>query len=513
MICERVLKMFEPNHSIDDENKASKNMAENDNGLSEREQNAASGDGKAGGAQDKAVTPYGLGQENSYGRYSQYNTYSPKPDESTWGGVPYRPYGSPQPRQSGPEDPEPKKGKRHTFRKVLVGVLACLVVSAGSIAGFVALVNNGTVKLQASSSSSTPAFTIVQSGSSSTPAKNAATTASELTKQQVAQKVLPSVVCIENYSATSQRTAGRGDQFGFGDEEEGGGDEGNTDNGEVSPTSEGSGIVATADGYIITNAHVVSGASKLKVVLYDGKTYSATLVGSDSITDLALVKIDATGLTAAEFGSSGDLQVADTVMAVGNPGGLEFNSSVTVGYVSALNREITSSDTGYTMKCIQTDAAINPGNSGGALVNMKGQVVGINSSKIVATGYEGLGFAIPINTAQPIISELKQYGYVKARAALGVSGQYIDSMTARFYGLTAGFYVYSISSQYVTAAGIQKGDVITKVDNKSVTSQSTLASAIAAKKPGDSVTLAVARATTGKTFTVTVKLLQATGKS
>ena len=156
MICERVLKMFEPNHSIDDENKASKNMAENDNGLSEREQNAASGDGKAGGAQDKAVTPYGLGQENSYGRYSQYNTYSPKPDESTWGGVPYRPYGSPQPRQSGPEDPEPKKGKRHTFRKVLVGVLACLVVSAGSIAGFVALVNNGTVKLQASSSSSTP---------------------------------------------------------------------------------------------------------------------------------------------------------------------------------------------------------------------------------------------------------------------------------------------------------------------------------------------------------------------
>ena len=165
------------------------------------------------------------------------------------------------------------------------------------------------------------------------------------------------------------------------------------------------------------------------------------------------------------------------------------------------------------MKCIQTDAAINPGNSGGALVNMKGQVVGINSSKIVATGYEGLGFAIPINTVQPIITQLKQYGYVKDRAMLGISGSYIDSMTARFYGYDAGFYVYSVTSQSVAAAGIQKSDVITKIDGKAVTSQNTIASVTANKKPGDTVTLTVSRASTGKTFTATVKLTQATGKS
>jgi serine protease Do len=199
-------------------------------------------------------------------------------------------------------------------------------------------------------------------------------------------------------------------------------------------------------------------------------------------------------------------------MAVGNPGGLEFNSSVTIGYVSALNREITNSDTGYTMKCIQTDAAINPGNSGGALVNMKGQVIGINSSKIVATGYEGLGFSIPIDEAQPVISELKQYGYVKDRAVLGITGQYLDSTTSRFYGLPTGMYVASITSSAVSNAGIQKGDIITKINGAAVSSQTTITSLIASKKPVDTVTLSVTRSLTGQTFTATVKLSQATGK-
>ena len=451
--------------------------------------------------------------------------YDAQPEPAQAPQTPYSPYGGYNPYSWGsPQDgPKQKKEKKHTFRKVLVGVLACLVVSAGSVAGFAALINNGTIHVQQSGSGS--AFTIVKnSSSSSASTTNTNVTTSELTKQQVAKKVLPSVVCIENYSSTSQKTTTQGGtyQYGFGKSDENGDDENGSDStygsdgttgSDVSPTSEGSGIIATTDGYIITNAHVVSGASALKVVLYNGKTYSAKLIGSDSITDLALVKIEATGLTAAEFGSSDDLQVADTVMAIGNPGGLEFNSSVTVGYVSALNREITNSETGYTMKCIQTDAAINPGNSGGALVNMKGQVVGINSSKIVATGYEGLGFAIPIDTAQPIITQLKQYGYVKDRAMLGVTGDYVDAMTANFYGLKSGFYVSSITSQYVSAAGIQKGDVITTIDGKSVTSRNIILTATAAKKPGGTVTLTVYRATTGKTFTATVKLSQATGKS
>ena len=438
--------------------------------------------------QNKSMTPAGEKREtngtvwegDSYHYYRDYRDY----------GMPDRPA-----VPAGPSGTEPPK-KRHVFRNVLVGVLACLVVSAGSVAGFAALINNGTIQLSTSAGAPS-AFTIVKN-SSSAPTTNTSVTTSQLTLQQVAKKAIPSVVCIQSFSAASRGSLE--DYFGNSDKE--------------ASVGTGSGIIATSDGYIITNAHVVEGASSLKVTLSNGKTYEAKLIGSDSVTDLALVKIDAAGLTAAEFGSSGDLQVADTVMAIGNPGGLEFNSSVTVGYVSALNRSITNSETGYTMKCIQTDAAINPGNSGGALVNTRGQVVGINSSKIVATDFEGLGFAIPIDSAQPVISELKQYGYVKNRAVLGVSGQYVDPLSARFSGINvAGFFIASINSQYISSAGIQKGDIITAIDGKTVTSQSVITSAVAAKKPGDTVTLNIVRASTGQTFTASVKLSQATGKS
>ena len=201
-------------------------------------------------------------------------------------------------------------------------------------------------------------------------------------------------------------------------------------------------------------------------------------------------------------------------MAIGNPGGLQLNSSVTMGYISALNRQVTNSDTGYTMECIQTDAAINPGNSGGALVDMNGHVVGINSSKIVATGYEGLGFAIPSDTVQPIVSDLIEFGYVKDRAMLGISGQYIDRMTASFYGLTQGFYVEKVSSEAATRSGLQRGDVITAIDDTQVTSASTISSYIANKKPGDTVKLTVDRALSNQQgITVELVLSENTGES
>jgi serine protease Do len=415
-----------------------------------------------------------------------------------------------------PKTPKKHHGGKKTFLKVTSAVMACVVISASSIMGFTALVNNGYVKLSSAStaSSSDAAFTITKLVNNTT---SASTTASKLTLQEIAKKVVPSVVCIENYQvAQSTRYTMGGSAYGNGNQANGADNTATagstTGDSSVDPTSEGSGIIATSDGYIITNAHVVSGATSLKVITSDGKSYVAKLIGSDSVTDLAVVKIEATGLSAAEFGSSDDLKVADTVMAVGNPGGYEFNSSVTIGYVSALNRDITNSETGYTMKCIQTDAAINPGNSGGALVNSYGQVVGINSSKIVATGYEGLGFSIPINVAQPVISDLKQYGYVKDRAVLGISGQYIDSMTARFYSLSTGMYVSAVTGSAVSAAGIKKGDVITKIDGKDVTSETVITSAVTAKKPGDTVTLTVTSATTGDSFTAKVKLSQATGK-
>ena len=385
---------------------------------------------------------------------------------------------------AGSRTPQRKKnrGGRRIFLKIVAAAAACLLVSAGSIGAFVAMINSGIIQVQNTGGDSL--FTIQSHNGTVQKVVNA--NAQELTPQEVAKKVKPSVVCILNYQ----------NQGGYGSS--------------VEPAGEGSGIIATADGMIITNAHVVSGASSLQVVLEDGTKYEARLVGSDTLSDLALIKIDATGLTPAEFGSSGDLEVADWVMAVGNPGGMAFQSSVTIGYVSALDREVTNTN-GYTMTYIQTDAAINPGNSGGALVNAYGQVIGINTAKISATEYEGLGFAIPIDLAQPVINDLRDVGYVKDRAALGLSGSYIDGMTARFYGLSQGLYVESITNSALRSAGLQEGDVITAIDGEAVTSTAAVNAAVAARKPGDTVILTVKRGRSGQSFTVAAVLIQATG--
>ena len=443
-------------------------------------------------------------QNNPYSEYAwQGSNPQPYDSEPQWPGTDQFTPGAPAPRK-------PKKERRPMSRgaklatKIVAGVLCCALVSAASVGGFAALINNGVIQVN-NAGSGDATFTINKLINSDE--NNPTTTVSgDMTQQEVAAKVLPSVVCIQNYQQASFQQ-GLSMQ-GWGNNQNSTQQE--TRDSEVSPTSEGSGIIATSDGYIITNAHVVDGADSLKVITSDGKTYEAELIGSDSMTDLAVIKVDAEGLTAAEFGSSSDLVVADPVIAIGNPGGLQ--SSVTVGYVSALNRPVTSSDTGYTMNCIQTDAAINPGNSGGALVNMYGQVIGINSSKIVATGYEGLGFAIPIDDALPIISNLKDYGYVKDRAMLGISGQYLDSWTANFYGLPSGMYVAEVNNESVSDAGVQQGDVITKIDDEEITSANTISNYIAKKKPGDEVTLTITRGLTNKTFTCKVTLTESTGQ-
>lgn len=443
-------------------------------------------------------------QNNPYSEYAwQGSNPQPYDSEPQWPGADQFTPGAPVPGK-------PKKERRPMSRgaklatKIVAGVLCCALVSAASVGGFAALINNGVIQVN-NAGSGDATFTINKLINSDE--NNPTTTVSgDMTQQEVAAKVLPSVVCIQNYQQASFQQ-GLSMQ-GWGNNQNSTQQE--TRDSEVSPTSEGSGIIATSDGYIITNAHVVDGADSLKVITSDGKTYEAELIGSDSMTDLAVIKVDAEGLTAAEFGSSSDLVVADPVIAIGNPGGLQ--SSVTVGYVSALNRPVTSSDTGYTMNCIQTDAAINPGNSGGALVNMYGQVIGINSSKIVATGYEGLGFAIPIDDALPIIRNLKDYGYVKDRAMLGISGQYLDSWTANFYGLPSGMYVAEVNNESVSDAGVQQGDVITKIDDEEITSANTISNYIAKKKPGDEVTLTITRGLTNKTFTCKVTLTESTGQ-
>lgn len=441
---------------------------------------------------------------NAYGTYhnAQYPTnntpaYTWNAQSAPQQNAPVQPNGQPVyygvPAHQPQKQPKPKKHGSKFGLKLLAVVLCCAITSAASLGVFVVMIQNGVINVQSSEASSNAAFTIsrvVNGDTSSDTSASSDGTVSAMSDQDIAAKLTPSVVCIQNYQVTQN--------YGFMQTD--------TSDSSVSPASEGSGIIMSEDGYIITNAHVVEGATSLKVMTSDGETYEAQLIGSDTVTDLAVVKINATGLTAAEFGSSEDLRVADKVMAIGNPGGHELSSSVTIGYVSALNRAIANNTTGYTMEYIQTDAAINPGNSGGALINEYGQVVGINSAKISATGYEGLGFAIPIDTAQPIISDLIQYGYVKDRAALGISGQFIDSMTGRFYGLPQGEYVAQLNSSEAQASGLQVGDVITAIDNQQLDSESTLRSAILSKKPGDTVTLQVYRSSTQQSTTVELKL-------
>ena len=441
------------------------------------------------GSANNGSTPYTYG--NTYSTSPNPQNSANAPQTYTWSAQngPYQ-SGGYSPTHMAPQ-PAPKKKRGTPFGvKLLAVVLCCVVVSAATLGTFVLLIQNGVINIE--SSGSNAAFTISRVVNDETQETGSVSTMSE---QDIAEKLIPSVVCIQNYQITQQ--------YGFMQTD--------SEGSEVSPAGEGSGIVFSEDGYIVTNAHVVDGATSLKVILSDGTTYEAELVGSDELTDLAVIKIDATGLQAAEFGSSEDLRVADQVMAIGNPGGYQLNSSVTIGYVSALNRAITNSSTGYTMEYIQTDAAINPGNSGGALVNQYGQVVGINSAKISATGYEGLGFAIPAETAQPVISDLIEYGYVKDRAMLGISGQFIDSLTGRFYGLPQGEYVGALNSAEAQASGLQVGDVITSIDGTALESEAVLRSAINEKKPGDTVELEVYRPSTNNTLTITLELSESTG--
>ena len=439
------------------------------------------GAGQTAPSQQAASTQAGASQAGS----SQAGSQQPQWGAYTWNAQ-GAPYYSPYQQHHQPPKPKKKRGAKFGL-KLLAAVLACCVVSLGSVGVFAALIQTGIVDVESPDDpNTTAAFTIykqAENSEDSTPT----VTQEGLTAQEIAQKLIPSVVCVQNYQVTQQMPWNLGTAYG---EEDGGSD--------VSPAGEGSGVIFSEDGYIVTNQHVVDGATSLSVVTSDGTSYEATLVGEDTQTDLAVLKIDAEGLTPAEFGSSEDLQVADEVMAIGNPGGLQLSSSVTMGYVSALNRAVTNSETGYTLNCIQTDAAINPGNSGGALVDMNGHVVGINSSKIAAVDYEGLGFAIPADTVQPVVSDLIEYGYVKDRPMLGITGSYIDRLSAGFYGLSQGYYVAEVVTDNAKASGLQQYDVITAIDDTQVTSASTISNYIANKKPGDTVTLTVDRALAGE---------------
>ena len=282
------------------------------------------------------------------------------------------------------------------------------------------------------------------------------------------------------------------------------------------PIGEGSGIIISADGYILTNAHVVKGAEAIRVVLYNEQEYDARLIGSDEQTDIAVLKIDETNLTAAELGDSAEIEVGETVYAIGNPGGIALQSSFTNGIVSGLNRVITTQDNSYAMNVIQTNAAINPGNSGGALVNEYGQVIGITSSKLADVDYEGIGFAIPTATAIPIVQEVIEHGYVSGRAMLGITGKSIDSVEARYYNVPLGVQIVSINENGAFAGTeAATGDIITRFGSTEITSMEDLQACLAESTPGDTVEVTLYRYSATKnndrTFTVTVTLIENKG--
>lgn len=413
-----------------------------------------------------------------------------------------------------------KNHNGRNFLKIIAAVAALAVVSVSSIemyklfgrnaSGWGASVSSAAESLTADS---TPEETVISTEESSGSANasvnstanwiNMAAPEGSLSIPDIVDKALPSVVGINAmFEYTPQNTQSYWG-FGFGFPNYGSGGSGQTQ--QVVGT--GTGIVMTADGYIITNAHCVydnesdykcGKAVSVSVVMgdEDETEYDAEIVGYDLETDLAVLKINATGLTPAEFGNSDDLRVGEMVVAIGNPLGFELFGTTTCGIVSALNREVTINEKDMTL--IQTDAAINQGNSGGPLLNGYGQVIGINSAKMSSSygsaGVEGLGFAIPISDAKDILEDLINNGYVTGRPQLGITGVDVSESDAEHFSMPLGVYVYGVTGgSAAEQAGICQGDVITAVGDTEISNMDELNEAKNQYNAGDTIKLTVFR--------------------
>lgn len=307
--------------------------------------------------------------------------------------------------------------------------------------------------------------------------RGAVKTEGALSLQEIYEKNIPSVVSI-----TSQTASG---------------------------TSAGTGVIVSDAGYLVTNYHVVRRAQSIDVKLTDERELTASLVGEDPVSDLAVLYIAADGLTPAQFGDSDTLRVGDSVVAIGDPLGVELRGTMTDGIVSAISRDVQVD--GRTMNLIQTNAALNSGNSGGPLINSMGQVIGINTMKIGAfadsSGVEGLGFAIPSATVQEIVNQLLTQGYVSGRPWLGIEGESFSTFYQRFYRIPRGVYITSVQSgSPAGTAGLQSGDIIVSVDGTAVSDMEDLDSLLYAHIPGDTMTLTIYRS--GRQGDVTVTLTE-----
>lgn len=377
--------------------------------------------------------------------------------------------------------------KHHNFKTYVSLILVSSIISGSLVGGGLYLGFSNQLKKQNDAIERLSAISTI--GNSAVPTSTSVTktdSTNQSTVTKIAKEVGPSIVGIRMTVNSNQRSF-----YNSGMSE-----------------AEGSGIIISKDGYIMTNYHVVqyadpkastSAITTLEVFLSDGTQAKAKFIGGDSETDLAVIKVELNNLPVATLGDSSTLEVGELAVAIGNPLGLEFAGSVTTGVISALNRTIQSADN--TQSLIQTDAAINPGNSGGALLNSRGEVIGINSAKISETGVEGLGFAIPINDAKPIINQLIMFGYVKGRPFIGISGQDVTDTISKTYNLPIGIYITQVSQGSGAAtAGIKTGDVLTGINGKAVTTMEEVNKVKKQYKPGDTVTITVVR--NGKTVSL-----------
>ena len=431
----------------------------------------------------------GMNTANTAGTYGEAAQAAPQaePNSGSDGGAVPPPEGPRyQAAQGSPKQP-PKKRRRKNGNIARSAVALVLAAAMGFVGGFVgAQVGNtgGKVVIQQVAPSSTSSS---DSGSAS-----AVNTASGMTTAQVSEMVSPSVVVI----TTEQVVYSQWSWYGQSQVESGA----------------GSGVIISSDGYILTCDHVVSGASNITVTIGD-KDYTATVVGEDSTSDIAVIKVDADGLTPAIVGDSDKLAVGDNVLAVGNPLG-ELGGTVTSGIVSALNRSVSiqSSSSVNTMSLIQMDASVSPGNSGGGLFNMNGELIGIVNAKSSSSDAEGLGFAIPINDAIKVAQDLLENGYVTGRPYMGITYLAVnDAQTAAQLGVNAyGIYVVDVvSGGPADKAGLKAGDRIVSIDNTEVAQKTDLGTLMQEHSAGDTLSITVAR--DGQMQTVSLTLGEKNG--
>lgn len=388
------------------------------------------------------------------------------------------------PRYYTPDPPRaraPKTEKKGGFMRA-----ACLALCCALLGGAV-----GGVIGSKAAKASTSAIQQVQAAPAETDAASAKPTAAKATASgKMTASDIYAAACQQVVGITTEVTT----QNFFGQT--------------TSAAVSGSGFIISSDGYILTNQHVISYAEAygydVTVMTYDGTSYTAKIVGSYASNDIAVLKIDAEGLTPVTFGDSDSVSVGDTVYAVGNPLG-ELAYSMSTGHVSALDRTITTDESTAAINMFQIDAAVNEGNSGGPAYNDQGQVIGIVSAKASSSGVEGLGFAIPVNDAVSIANELIENGVVTNKVELGVSTQTIPSNVAKYYNMVEGAYLVTVEDgSCAQQAGLQIGDIITAIEGKAVTSSDALRAALRGYNPGDAVEITFYRA--GETQTVTVTL-------